>query len=97
MSDGYELLPCPFCGGEAEIHAGIRVAGEVWAGYAVCTECGAEAGYVGGIDRDVTAEIAEKWNRRETEVCRLEKRHWDNGECTRPASAGSTARAADGR
>lgn len=48
------LLPCPFCGGEARI---IGAVGTVF--WVKCTECGAET------QSEITKQrAAEKWNRR---------------------------------
>lgn len=52
-----ELLPCPFCGGEA------RTSGEAFENTILslvyCTSCGAAGGY-----RHTEAEAAEAWNTR---------------------------------
>ena len=48
------LLPCPFCGGEARI---IGAVGTVF--WVKCTECGAET------QSEITKQrAAERWNRR---------------------------------
>lgn len=54
-----ELLPCPFCGGEAK----LRVS---WGGHApraACQKCGAE-----GVYGETIIEAAEKWNTRTPDV-----------------------------
>lgn len=66
-----ELLPCPFCGGEAEvIEAGY---GMYMTGYAVyCKKCCLKLGVTGRLGEtyewspvfDTEAEAAEAWNRR---------------------------------
>jgi Lar family restriction alleviation protein len=54
MTDAVELLPCPFCGGAAEMHAaeygdGMR---------AVCSGCGLE------LEAQSTAQVTRLWNTR---------------------------------
>ena len=51
----YELIPCPFCGGEADISE-FDNASMIWA---KCSECGAESDMDWSIDK-----VVEKWNRR---------------------------------
>lgn len=69
-TDDIKLLPCPFCGGEAEMdahqyylnittgHPGDRIA-------IYCTECGADMGICREDVHDITPEqVADMWNRR---------------------------------
>lgn len=68
----YELLPCPFCGGEAHTHdfswhasqfAGHIFANPYW--QVICSECRAAIG-----DFDTRDEAIEAWNTR-SEIPRL--------------------------
>ena len=54
-----ELDPCPFCGGEAELHYSDLFKGQIyyWIG---CTECGIEQGY----SCNTAEEAIELWNTR---------------------------------
>jgi hypothetical protein len=65
-----ELLPCPFCGGKAEI---ITLEGEtdnpsIGAQCVQCTnsKCGAASGLVFPLMDDVTDMLHERWNTRTT-------------------------------
>lgn len=60
---GERLLPCPFCGGEADIWEEYR---NTWNVY--CTRCGAETGYPAGSFPE--AEAVAAWNRRFERTCR---------------------------
>ena len=57
MMTGYQmLLPCPFCGGDAEV---LQLSGGSWIAYCNTPFCAR-------LDRSDTAEEAiEKWNRRD--------------------------------
>lgn len=54
------LLPCPFCGGEAELKYISTLEARV-----ICKRCHASAAKVNGYDTHIVAENAmELWNRR---------------------------------
>ena len=57
-----ELLPCPFCGGEANTWDGVYM----W--YVVCKECGAA-----GSPCLTEAEAIEAWNSRAERTCHVVK------------------------
>jgi hypothetical protein len=70
LNDGlYRLLPCPFCGSEAEI---ITLEGEtdepsIGAQCVQCTNhggCGAASGLIYPLGDDVTELLRERWNKR---------------------------------
>lgn len=50
-----ELLPCPFCGGEAYIHAGALYC------WGKCKRCGAESTTATSVDK-----AGKAWNTRAT-------------------------------
>ena len=55
-----ELLPCPFCGGEA------KIVGSVLDGFfAYCPNCGA-----GAVRKNEKAEAIEAWNTRYERTCK---------------------------
>jgi Lar family restriction alleviation protein len=55
-----ELLPCPFCGGEADIEYDSS-----WQTYAAtCGDCGAQAEYAKEREDNYNAKAAGNWNRR---------------------------------
>ena len=58
-----ELLPCPFCGGEAETFAGIIIGGKNENVIVECANCGAK------VFRIQEAEAIEAWNTRHVETC----------------------------
>ena len=62
MSD---LLPCPFCGGEAEFSLGETGDGKEWH-YIECTECEAMGPRVQYADHNIAIKdaLAEAWNSR---------------------------------
>ena len=66
-----DLLPCPFCGAEAEI---ITLTGEddpgIGAQCVQCTSsaCGAASGLVYPLMDDVTDLLCERWNKRHNAV-----------------------------
>ena len=58
---GYDLDPCPFCGGEAQLHKVdpmLRYSHEE-TGFVRCTKCEIEQGYSYPLD-----EAVERWNTR---------------------------------
>ena len=57
-----ELLPCPFCGGEAE-EAEMPRAMIAWV---YCPRCGAASGY-----RDTEEAAIEAWNTRSAGTCEI--------------------------
>lgn len=69
MSDG--LKPCPFCGGEAKMHAAFAhgAASRVGA-YVECVSCGAWSKTHWG--DGAQEKTAEAWNRRAERTCRPE-------------------------
>lgn len=71
-----ELLPCPFCGGEAEI---VRAVGETW----VRCPCGAIGPNIDGIGSD--EEAAAAWNRRAGRACRNTDTVPDDGSMFYPS------------
>jgi Lar family restriction alleviation protein len=57
--DRNDLLPCPFCGGAADINADSDVV------YAFCINCGAMAGESqGDTDAESISLAVEGWNQR---------------------------------
>ena len=58
------LLPCPFCGGEAETSA--ERFERTLLSWVYCKECGAAGGY-----RHTEAEAIEAWNTRAERTCNL--------------------------
>ncbi len=74
MTDEMKLLPCPFCGGDAEMdaHQGYRelATGRVGTAIAVyCRECAAQVVTCRADVPDVTPEeVAEQWNTRPTAI-----------------------------
>jgi Lar family restriction alleviation protein len=54
-----ELLPCPFCGGKAQLHPTI---GRFWEAVVICDVCAAQTGDHTPQDSDATVIAA--WNRR---------------------------------
>jgi len=52
-----ELKPCPFCGGNSEVHV---TEAEYW--YVICLECGTISGIYSSED-----EAMKAWNRRVSE------------------------------
>lgn len=76
-----ELLPCPFCGGEAFVNddptgnggkphmSGNVGLGRLWS--VECDECGADAGF--WQDRNVAIAA---WNSRAERTCKQEERGW---------------------
>ena len=66
---GTKLLPCPFCGGEAQV---ARTAAGYWAAYCEEPMCGR----VGNFKTE--AEAIAAWNTRAERTCRMT----DRGECS---------------
>lgn len=72
-----ELLPCPFCGGEARIIAKPYEP-------KVCVGCDDDTclGFSGlGWLYDSEKEATEAWNSRAERTCRMVRARWDDGEC----------------
>lgn len=63
------LLPCPFCGGEAEWCTGAKGDGSPWK-YLACTDCEAMGPYVRSTSDDYAdaATHVELWNRRASQA-----------------------------
>ena len=58
--NSYDLKPCPFCGGEAEVYCDTQYGGtqyQVW-----CTSCSATVGRAWFWNK---RDVIEAWNRRE--------------------------------
>ena len=70
MSDETTLLPCPFCGGEAEIRT-QAFGGVVF--FAWCDSCETRGDYY-----CTEAEAIAAWNTRHVETCELSVCGWDN-------------------
>ncbi len=74
IDDSDRLMPCPFCGAEAEI---ITLEGEadepsIGAQCVQCTSsaCGAASGLIYPLMDDVTHLLIERWNKRHNaELC----------------------------
>lgn len=60
-----ELLPCPFCGGEARYAKALRRNKQEWI-YIQCNECGVKSS-----PRKSVEEAEKIWNRRKPEVWEL--------------------------
>lgn len=73
-----QLLPCPFCGGDAELTSRIVNSGQTLYRYR-CASCHAAIGrWHGGISgHDYTA--AETWNTRAERTCRNIDEYAENG------------------
>lgn len=65
MTSATELLPCPFCGGEAEIESVEWLEPEVNLHSAKCKRCGAESAV-----RETKAEAIAAWNMRAADQVR---------------------------
>lgn len=63
-----ELKPCPFCGGEAEIHAHTIEPGWETAS-ALCTECYAQIVAGGDTKEEALENIEKAWNSRYERTC----------------------------
>ena len=60
-----ELLPCPFCGGDAECAYECDEDSPDFGGKFVhCKKCDASSTMIFPLMDDVTLQLAEKWNRR---------------------------------
>jgi len=57
-----ELKPCPFCGGEAELH------GDVYSAFIECNYCGASGGTHVSLSGNAKADAIKAWNKRHNEV-----------------------------
>ena len=69
-----ELLPCPFCGGEAKFITGSPF---IWEHAVACGECGTATRMIGGVTPSMARNrVAQVWNTRKPmqEICeRLEQ------------------------
>ena len=63
-----QLLPCPFCGGEA--HAALAAYAGGATAHVVCDACGAKV-YGYGRDERGLRDAVERWNRRAERTCRV--------------------------
>lgn len=59
-----ELLPCPFCGGEAEIGYPLRYRNDIFTNQACCSKCGAAIYGEGIAANGATTNTKKKWNTR---------------------------------
>ena len=66
-----ELLPCPFCGGEAETLTAESMHGGYLFGI-MCNDCRSR-----GDVYDTEAEAIAAWNSRAERTCRIEERNGD--------------------
>lgn len=77
----YELKPCPFCGGEAELTVFCDFRGDIAKAYAYCVNCNA---YVGIFSKEEYA--IEAWNTRYERTCTMkhegERNVDDSWECS---------------
>ena len=74
-----ELLPCPFCGGEAYMTEGVNGyrMSDIFHGVE-CMDCRANIEMA-----CMTAiEAAQAWNTRHERTCQMMDGQWDNGQCT---------------
>jgi uncharacterized Zn finger protein len=64
-----ELLPCPFCGGEAEHSVGRHADGKPWH-YVECVDCGATGPNSPYADHNIAVIQfrAEEWNARSNDL-----------------------------
>lgn len=61
MAEKTTLLPCPFCGGEAELYCTIPTHDSFW--YCVCRDCGGSTRY------GSEAGAISAWNTRAERTC----------------------------
>lgn len=69
-----ELLPCPFCGGEAEPFNPFDNADGTWC--VLCSECAAATGF-----EQTEAEAIAAWNARAERTCELKGKSDTCTEC----------------
>ena len=65
LQANYDLLPCPFCGGDAKEFTGEDAAPHRWT--VECDSCGAHVG------SDTRHKARAKWNRRAERTCHIER------------------------
>ena len=92
-----QLLPCPFCGGKAEIAAADECGPQAYV--VVCTDpmCLSSSKVIFALKDDVTQQLVESWNKRALsirrsydEVAPLEIKEPPCPECGRPCIARGT-------
>lgn len=77
-----ELLPCPFCGGEAKLFSGLHsVDGDVYPLYGVCCLAAQVGTY--GVEHTIYGyfyeyRAVEAWNTRARGTCRPEEQYLDS-------------------
>lgn len=68
MTQPIQLLPCPFCGGEATFgfvaHTDREDDPNAGGEFVDCSQCQASTALVFPLKGDVKRELAERWNRR---------------------------------
>lgn len=77
IDDSDRLKPCPFCGGEAEMHQAHDPDGPNDQGYYVeCGKCGASTNLRFSCGEDARPLLMEQWNRRtkDAEALKSERR-----------------------
>lgn len=62
MTDATELLPCPFCGGDAEIFDAVEAGSQ--AKVVCCKKCMCSSRVVFALMDDVTFDLVSAWNAR---------------------------------
>lgn len=70
MGKRVELLPCPFCGGEARLLEPVRVESDWWCASVMCLgtkerQCVVQMTHGAVTKRDAVRAVVEAWNRRD--------------------------------